>query len=80
MVWSEGLFINIFELTHAASDQNGLKPSLEARQNIGAHIIAYDHSIFRVAINMIKRRANNPGARFAHVERFFTGNTFDGRA
>ena len=55
MVRAEGFFVNIFKLTHATGDQNGFKPSLEARQNIGAHIIAYDDSIFRVAINMIKR-------------------------
>ncbi|MEE2027778.1 hypothetical protein DIKCMJMK_01637 [Shewanella oneidensis] len=48
-------------------------------QNIGAHIVADDHSVFRVTINMIERGADNPRAGFAYVEGFFTSNSFNGR-
>ncbi|KEK28073.1 8-amino-7-oxononanoate synthase [Shewanella xiamenensis] len=37
MIWAERFFIDIFKLTYAAGNQNGLKSGLEARQDIGEH-------------------------------------------
>lgn len=31
MIWAERFFVDIFKFTHATGDQNGFKPSLEAR-------------------------------------------------
>lgn len=53
MIWAERFFVDIFKLTYATGDQNGFKPRLEACQNIGAHIVADNDSVFRVPINMI---------------------------
>lgn len=77
MIWAERFFIDIFKFTYAAGNQNGLKSGLEARQDIGAHIVADDHGIFGVTVNMIERRADNPRAGLANVEGFFASNTLN---
>lgn len=60
MIGAERLFIDIFKLTHAAGDQNSLKPRLKTCENIGAHIVTNDHGIFGMAVDMVERRTDNP--------------------
>lgn len=74
MIRAERLFIDIFKLAHSAGDQNGLKPRLKPRKNIGAHIVANDHGIFGMTIDMVERRADNPRAGLAHIKGLFASN------
>ena len=75
MIRAERFFIDILKLTHAAGDQNSLKPCLKTRQDIGAHIVANDHGIFGMAVDMVERRADNPRTGLAHIKGLFASNT-----
>ncbi len=54
MVGSEGLFLYVFQLADTTGDQYGFQSGLKTGQNIGTHVIADNHGIFGMTIDMVQ--------------------------
>ncbi len=70
--------VDIRHLAHPGEYQHGLEAGLEARQNIGAQVVADDEGVVGVGFHPVERRTDDPGARLAHVKRLLAGHPLNG--